>query len=747
MAGALRKPGAALIALLAARFLFGVLYSVIVPLWEAPDEWGHYAFVRYIATEKRLPPPGQKLDVEFDESQQPPLYYFLGGLATTWVDTRDWKQPPTNPYSRTGTGIGGVNMAVHTPEEAFPWRGGALAAHLARLLSVLISTLTVWLTYRIASLVSDGCEWLSLTAAALVAFWPQFLFTGSVVTNDILVVCCAAWVVWALLKVMRGWPPQFRHLMELGLAIGASMLSKYSALGLTFLFPLAIVALGIKAFARRDFSPRFWGFTSMIIALTLGVGGWWYLRNFAASGSPVLRYQLMVKSLLSALQDPGYLGTRLKPVNLADALDYAFVTFTASFGWGNVSADRWVYALFVLILLAGGVGFLAWAVRRSSRARHLGWLAAAMGCVLAPSVYLMFYKGSSYLRGRTILAILPPLAVFLALGLGHWLPQERRRWLPLALGAVLAVVTLAIPFLYILPAYATPPVLPPDKLAELPNPAYVRFGEELEFLGYEYGNNGRYVPGDTLEIHTYWRALRPMEKNYTIRWTITDAAGKRPSVTELYPGWGNYATSLWRPGWIVCDTYRIPLSEKFPSPGIGKVSLAVVDKGAGASLAAVDPEGQFLGFQVSINPFKLTAGADVRAPSADAEYVLGEEILLLEHQLTRQGTWGPLRLELVWQAVTPIRRDYVFFVHGLDESQGTVEQVDIQPKGGAYPTGFWDAGEIVRDTVSIPWPKSRPLKGYSLGIGMYESDTMQRLLTYDTYGRRVLDDMIVLPLE
>ena len=743
-----RRLNVALIALLVVRFALGVVYSVVIPLWEAPDEWGHYAFVHYIAEEERLPPPGHQLEVEFDESQQPPLYYFLAAAATAWIDTSDWAAPPANPYARTGTGEGGLNMAIHTSEEAFPYRGWVLAAHLARLVSVVISVVTVWLTYLLARRVFEEREWLALTAAAIVAFWPQFLFTGSVITNDILVVCCAVWVLLALVKTVGSWPPQYHHLLELGLAISAAMLSKYTALGLIALFPIAIAALGVKAYRRREFSPRFWAFTGITIALTLGAGGWWYLRNFAASGSPLLRYQQVLKSLTLLWQDPVYLGARLKPVDLPEAIRYGFVTFTASFGWGNVGAGWWVYGVFGALVIAGALGFLVWVVRRTQMPRvyHLGWLILAALSVLAPPVYLLFYKGTALLRGRTILAILPPLAILVALGIGHLLSRRWQQRLPIILGGMMAALSLALPFLYIVPAYARPPVMKPEELTALPNPVHVHFGEEMELLGYEYGNGGRYAPGDILEIIVYWRALAQIDKNYTLRWQALDAQGQPHGTVELYPGWGNYATSLWEPGLIVRDTYRFRIDEQIPSPGMGIAAITVLDAPSDAALAATDPQGQFLGLQLNLQPFKLIAGLEIASTDGGAEFVLGEKMALVARQIHKDDSTRTIALRLTWQAIRPIATNYVIFVHVNDPDGKTVVQFDQQPRSGEYPTSLWDMGEIVEDEIRLTVPGDLPLNRYRLYLGIYDPETEERLLTYDAVGRRVQDDIIILPV-
>jgi len=101
--------------ILVAHFAVGSLWSVVIPLWEGYDEWAHYRYIRYVVSERTLPEPHQQLVTELgmpDETHQAPLYYLLGALATFWVGTDDDLQPVVNPYAFTGTGVGGVNVAV-----------------------------------------------------------------------------------------------------------------------------------------------------------------------------------------------------------------------------------------------------------------------------------------------------------------------------------------------------------------------------------------------------------------------------------------------------------------------------------------------------------------------------------------------------------------------------------------------------------------------------------------------------------
>ena len=75
-----------LLVLMVLYVALGVVYSVVTPLYEAPDELYHYALVRHLAEGGGLPvqdpaAPGPWMQ----EGGQPPLYYALAALAVGWV--------------------------------------------------------------------------------------------------------------------------------------------------------------------------------------------------------------------------------------------------------------------------------------------------------------------------------------------------------------------------------------------------------------------------------------------------------------------------------------------------------------------------------------------------------------------------------------------------------------------------------------------------------------------------------------
>ena len=184
----------------------GALYSVVVPPFEASDELWHYPMVQYIADHWALPVQDPaNVGPWRQEGSQPPLYYALAAAATFWIDTSDMDTVRhLNPHVDNGvaTPDGNINLVVHRlTREAFPWRGTALAVHLVRLLSVLMGTAAVYLTYLIVREVLPDEPALALGAAAIHAFTPMFVFISGAVNNDNLVVPLSSLALLMLLRL------------------------------------------------------------------------------------------------------------------------------------------------------------------------------------------------------------------------------------------------------------------------------------------------------------------------------------------------------------------------------------------------------------------------------------------------------------------------------------------------------------------------------------------------------------------
>jgi len=732
------------VAILVAHLVLGILYSVAVPMWEASDETGHFAFVKYLASERRFPPPVQDVTQWFDESHQPPLYYILAALTTSWIDTGDGLEPEVNPHAFTGKGMGGVNVAVHSDREAFPYRGTALAMHVARLVSVLISTAVVAVTYLIGRLLCPHDEAVALGAMALNAFWPQFLFLGSVVTNDILVVLVSSLVIFFLLRIAYGGRG-IVDFLALGFSLLAAMGTKMSA---WVLVPFALGVLILMGIRRAPTRARWW-FVPLLWICCSGV--WWFLRGTSLPqnwfvGMP---YSSLIRDGFAFIQHPLRQAVGWHWDILPHALRYCSRTIWASFGWDNIGVEEWVYQIPLLLSLAALPGLIVFTARRKN-SRRFGVVILLLGLLslFAVPVYKNLLTGGPFLYGRIVASTIPMFSLLLALGLARFVPQRHRRNLSIVLAGGMFALGLLMPFRYIVPAYARPPILSADDLQYIEHPLHTNFDDKMELLGYDIDPD-KAKTREGVVVTLYWRALSETEENYTIGVHLLGPEYESYGGRDSYPAQGNYATSLWKEGDVIRDTYWLRIPRSFPAPSQGSVEVTVYLHDTGERLPIVNPRGETKADSILLGPFGVTTREEpeysIRYP---LRYNLGNEVLLLGYDAP--DTIGPtLPLTLYWQGVAEMEEDYTVFVHVFDEEGNLLGQHDSQPGRGNYPTSLWTEGWIVEDRHSVILSTDlsrRPLK-FRLAVGMYLLETMERLPVTDEVGTRVRHDEVVIQHE
>jgi hypothetical protein len=118
-------------------------------------------------------------------------------------------------------------------------------------------------------------------------------------------------------------------------------------------------------------------------------------------------------------------------------------------------------------------------------------------------------------------------------------------------------------------AYAYPQPLPVQTTtfdpASIPQPLKHRFGDEIQFLGYDFQPDPEQAtpgkqPGAIVNLTLFWQALQPADENYRTLVQLVDPAG-RPRLTWLsHPLNGRYPTRAWDQGDVIRDTLPLPLA-------------------------------------------------------------------------------------------------------------------------------------------------------------------------------------------
>jgi hypothetical protein len=134
-------------------------------------------------------------------------------------------------------------MYLHGPEEAFPWRGAALAAHITRFVNIAFGAATVALTAAVMFTIFPRRRALGFAAAGLVAFNPMFLYLSGAINNDVAAAAAGAAITWICVLIVRRGLIN-RYVVALGIAYGLALLTK---LNLAFFLIVAELALLLRS--------------------------------------------------------------------------------------------------------------------------------------------------------------------------------------------------------------------------------------------------------------------------------------------------------------------------------------------------------------------------------------------------------------------------------------------------------------------------------------------------------------------
>ncbi|MBM3129309.1 MAG: DUF2142 domain-containing protein [Chloroflexi bacterium] len=762
----------ALVFILFAFVALAVTYSIVTPIFEAGDEVWHYPFVQHLATGNGLPVQDPNVKTLWEqEGGQPPLYYALSALATFWIDTRDLPERLWhNPHARIGIPLdfGNKNMIVHTSAENFPWQNTTLAVHLIRLLSILFSTITVALTYLFALEIKSD-QTLAAFAAALVAFNPMFLFISASVNNDNLATMLATLALLLLVQLItRG--ATTRRFIALGIVLGLGALTKVSLLGLLIVAAIVFTYLLIRD-RRPKTDDRRLGMTvighrSSVIAgsllcaaFVIAIAFWWYARNWILYDD-FSAFDVWVQIA----------GGRPTPVTLVSLLNefQGFrISFWGNFGGVNLIAPEWVYIVLDVFTILAIIGLLIGFARRALP--RLLWL-PALWLTLISILLVRWTWLTMASQGRLIFPAIAAVAVLMVYGLAQFqrsavsgqrsavsgqqsavsgqrsavsgqqsavsgqrsaVTPHAPRLTPLALllpfAFCLFTFSALAPFTLIAPAYALPARFADDAVA--PHSVHITFDNQAELVGYALPQT-RVAPGAELPLTLYWRAREPMAEDFSVFVRLFDAQDKIIARWDAFPGRGVYPTRVWQPGEVIEDQYRLPIPHNARA-GVGRIEAGLFRRVPLETLTARDPRGNIV--TPTIARFKI-AGQTQTAPRIEnaVAYVFGDQIALIgfarPETIARGST---LALKLYWRAQKSIAEDYTVFVHLVDVNGKIIAQDDAPPQRGAYPTSFWDAGEIIADEYALAIPRDAPPGEYRVRVGVYRVSDGARLTTRD----------------
>jgi 4-amino-4-deoxy-L-arabinose transferase-like glycosyltransferase len=712
------RPKAVLGVIIGLFVLLGILNSVTVPLFEAPDELWHFSFVRYLALNKSLPVQLKEgTDIWLRESGQPPLYYLAAAPIVAAFDTSDFPNfvrfnvahPAVTANSRSDA----PNVFIHTPYETFPYRGSVLVIHLLRLFTLLWGVGAVVGVYLAARELMLDSQWLPLAAACLTAFNPHFIYISSVVNNDAAVACLATLTLWLCLRLLKS-PQSRRYQIGLGIVLGLALLSKLSAVAL---LGIAGLALGMIWWRDRD-TKAFFTRCLIVFDLALLIAGWWYARNWQLYGDP-LGWSVWLAH--AGVEELGILDLLRQIPQVAERF---WSPYDALFSAWSL----WLLAALTLVAVVGWIRLLA---KRELAARLFieGVVLSAVWFAVLCASLLRFMSLTPAANGRLLFPGIAAFSILWVLGFRAALPEKWTGW---GFGIVIAgllLLSLYSPLLGIAPRYASPLVKSSTALEGAALFDDAEFGA-VRLLGVCVSPD-TVEPGDDVRVTLYWEAVStpPADLRVVIRlWT---AGGRLIAQRDTAPASEIYPPDLWEPGDVIRDVH--PLRGDASGPAMCRVSVSVADGDAQ------------LGEVSSPLLLRLTGpGAEAPVDMLPLDYRLGGALKMQGYTVVYGG--AHVTLALSWDVIATLPADYTVFAHVFDADGRLIGQGDGPPLNGDYPSSYWQVGDNLLDIREVAIQDTASEPAYLL-VGFYRLSDGVRLPVVDAGGQRVPDDAMRLEVD
>lgn len=129
------------------------------------------------------------------------------------------------------------------------------------------------------------------------------------------------------------------------------------------------------------------------------------------------------------------------------------------------------------------------------------------------------------------------------------------------------------------------------------------------------------------------------------------------------------------------------------------------------------------------------ANDDILARWGDVMALVGHHMALKEDRV---------EVSLRWRALRTPAQYYTVFIHIWNGRGEVLAQEDAMPVDNILPTVLWDAGDEVLDQHRVTLPASLPPDHYWVAVGIYDSETVERLPAFSARGVRYQGDLYII---
>jgi hypothetical protein len=453
---------------------FRLIWALLVPPWQAPDEGAHFSYVAHIVESAELPTLGPythsypAYSVEFQKSWDNTLYGQISTVGLPRIPNlpflppsydyeipRDYQAPPEQRRNSAGGSATPYPplyyLVIALPYKLFQSEPLISRLFVSRIVSSLFSALSCIFAYLMAYEIRRERAW-GVAIGLCMALMPMYTFVSSSINNDTAVICLTTALIWLMVYALRRESVNPHIFWTMGIVSGIIAWTKPTGMVVVGLVasalfiqqwpilrrPWQICWLRVRALAR--FTLPFVALYALLIILRL------FLNSAATSSSSIAGTSFTLPPKYSFWS---YLQTEY---NAGGAYFFWFFikTFWGIFGWIEVPLPEWSYSTLLIFCTLGVIGCCVGLVISKSDRRWLLLLLALVGGQIAFLFvvvdYLLSFARSGVglgLQGRYLFPVLAPIFFLLVAG-WYSLSGGRKLVLYLAPFAILLLQILSL---------------------------------------------------------------------------------------------------------------------------------------------------------------------------------------------------------------------------------------------------------------------------------------------------------------
>lgn len=427
--------------------LRGLIYGLVIPFDQAPDEKHHFLQIK--AKQMQLKGASK------EERQEVAAHIEATWLQLLYVDTPEerftWEQfkgsnLPTPPSSQqlyylvTATILRLCSLEEIRNE-----------IYLLRGLSVLCGVVIVGLAILISRELFPSARFLQFGIPIFIAFVPQFSAMNGVISNDKLAEVFATLLFWILIRIFKqgiSWQYGLAYLLTIALAL----LSKRTTY---FLLPFSLLAAFLYCWKKRlGVRMHLYLFGAMLLVAGIGYGLLWLPGVYSWVHDHIISIP-DARRLPKAIFRPE-LFTAATLLYIAKFFTVMYWGFWGIFGYMTIHVHHFWYvaaACAQMVAIAGLVKYVIQAqqqkiVLKAWQANVLYLFGASVVFALLIPVLrsiILKFDAPDLTQGRYLFTIMVPIGTLTLFGLSALFPPKYHRWVGgIGLGALCLLDAIVI---------------------------------------------------------------------------------------------------------------------------------------------------------------------------------------------------------------------------------------------------------------------------------------------------------------